>query len=316
MKKSIIKILIALLVFLLVGCGSESTLDKEPVESNGDTQDNTVVVEDNNSVNQDSDSNEENNTTQDEQSLRSNITETVIYNSDDVIVHAKSLVYDGWSGPELLIMVENNTNKNLTVQTRNASINGFMIDPTCSANVAAGKKANDSIGFSDYELEAAGIERISEIEFSLNIFDSDSWDDYAQSDQIILKTDAVDYVQPIDDSGFVAYDKNGITIKAKKLKSSDSIWRTDLYFFIENNTEQDITVQASDVSINGFMVEPFFSSDVMKNKKAFDTIAFLESDLTENGITDIKELELSFHIFDTVSWDAIEDTEPISISFE
>jgi len=85
--------------------------------------------------------------------------------------------------------------------------------------------------------------------------------------------------------------------------------------YIENNTDKAITVQARDVSINDFMVDPVFSCEVISGKKAFDTITFMESDLTDNGITDINDLELKLHIFDTETWDTIKDTDIIKISF-
>ena len=37
--------------------------------------------------------------------------------------------------------------------------------------------------------------------------------------------------------------------------------------------------------------------------------------LTENDIENIEDIELSFHIFDTKSWDTIKDTDTIKITF-
>ena len=37
--------------------------------------------------------------------------------------------------------------------------------------------------------------------------------------------------------------------------------------------------------------------------------------LESNSITDITDVELYFHIFDTESWDTIQDTEVIAMSF-
>ena len=42
----------------------------------------------------------------------------------------------------------------------------------------------------------------------------------------------------------------------------------------------------------------------------------MESDLTDNDITDIKTMELRFHVFDMESWDTLFDSEIVSISFE
>ena len=86
--------------------------------------------------------------------------------------------------------------------------------------------------------------------------------------------------------------------------------------FVENNSDRIIDVQARDVSIDGFMVDPVFSSSVAAGKKRFDTITFFESDLEDNGITDIKEIEMKFHVFDDTTYDTIFDTEIQKISFK
>ena len=207
------------------------------------------------------------------------------------------------------------SSQNIIAQTRNVSVNGLMIDPIFSADVVAGKKTNDKMTIMSSELEFAGITTIKNIEFILHIFNKESWEKIIDSDVIVLTTDATEYVQAFDDSGIVAYDEDGIKIVAKKLNSSDSILGADLYLYIENNSKQDITVQVRDVSVNGFMVDPVFSSKIVHDKKVFDRITFLESDLTDNGITDIKEIELRFHIFDTTSWEKIKNSDIVTISF-
>lgn len=245
------------------------------------------------------------------------IEEQVIYDAGGVRVTAVSLTHDSFWGPAVKVLVENNSDKNITVQARNCSINGLMVEPMFSCDVAAGKKANDTITFMESDLEEAKITLIKDIEFYLHIFDSDSWDEIANSPVIALTTSADPaYVQVFNTGGFVAYENNGVKIIVQKLNSTDSFWGSDVYIYAENNTDSNITIQARDVSINGFMVDPIFSCDIVAGKKAYDTITFFESDLTDNGITDITELEIKFHIFNSDSWDTITDTQAITITFE
>lgn len=313
MKKVLALLLALTLVFSLAGCGSgDITNDKSPAEVSTDSQKQEIKEPEESSETQ----GEEPSTPVVSTSNNASITETVVFDANDIKVTAKALNYDGWMGPELVLLIENNSSQNITVQNRNASINGLMIDPMLSADVAAGKKANETMTIMSSELEQAGIKTIKDIEFILHIFDTETWDEIVDSDVIVISTDATDYVQTFDDSGVVAYDENGVKIVAKTLNSSDSFWGADLYLYIENNTEQDITVQARDVSIDGFMIDPVFSSEIVHGKKAFDSLTFMESDLTDNGITDIKEIELKFHIFDTASWDTIKDTDIVTVSFD
>ena len=62
------------------------------------------------------------------------------------------------------------------------------------------------------------------------------------------------------------------------------------------------------------MVDPIFSADVVSGKTINDTITFMKSDLEDNGIEAIQNIELTFHIFDSDSWDTYLDTEPITVT--
>lgn len=244
------------------------------------------------------------------------IAESVIFEQNGIKVTVKGLETTGLFGPSVKVLIENNSAQNITVQARDSSVNGVMIDTLFSEDVAVGKKANGTITFSSTQLKAASINTLKDIEFSLHIFDSDSWDTIVDTNPICLTTSAdASFVQTYDDSGFVAYNEGGIKVVVKKLSSEDSFWGSEVYLYIENNTTQNITVQVRDVSIDGFMVDPIFSCDIVGGKKAFDSITFLESDLTDNGLTDIKELELKLHIFNADTWNNIHDSDIIKIAF-
>ena len=251
-----------------------------------------------------------------EEPVEAAIQEQIIYDENDIKVTAKALE-ESLLGTGITVLVENNSSRNITVQTRKSSINGLMIETLFSCDVAAGKKANDSIIFYDYELEISGIETIKDMEFSLHIFDTDSWEDIADSDMIVLTTSVDDsFVQEYNTEGLVAYEDEIYKVVVQKLDSDDSFWGSDIFVYIENNGDKNITVQTRDVSINGFMLDPLFSCDIMAGKKAYSTISFFESDLEDNGIADITELEVKFHIFNSDTWNDIFETDAITINFE
>lgn len=60
--------------------------------------------------------------------------------------------------------------KDMTVQTRNESVNGFMVGTYFSCEVCAGKGAVDCIVFSSTELDENNIENFETVEFSFHIF--------------------------------------------------------------------------------------------------------------------------------------------------
>lgn len=92
-------------------------------------------------------------------------------------------------GPEIKVLIENSTSTNYTVQVRDFSANGFMVDTTMSADVNAGKKANDSIGINSWSLEENSISEddMQTFEFSFHIFNSDDWSDGFDTETIIIQ---------------------------------------------------------------------------------------------------------------------------------
>lgn len=244
------------------------------------------------------------------------ISETVLVDEAGVKITAKSLATDGIFGTEIKLLIENNSGKDLTFQCRNASVNGYMVETMMSVDVANGKKANDSLTFMKSALEAYGIEAIADMEISFHIFDMAKFDTYLDTDAVQIKTSIADtFEYTYDDSGELVYEGNGVKIVVKGLAEDDSIFGPSIAVYIENTGDKDVTVQTRDVSINGFMVETIFSCDVAAGKRAVDTITFLESDLEENGITAIEDVELSFHVFDMTNWETIVDTEVVKITF-
>ena len=185
-----------------------------------------------------------------------------------------------------------------------------------SADVASGRKVNSGLIFSNSDLKEAGISTIADMQFCFHIFDANTWDTIIDSRPIDIQTAAAQsYNYTFDDSGVTCYNENGIKIVAKGLAQDSSFFGPSVVVYIENNRSEAITVQVRDVSVNGYMVESMFSPDIAPGKKSIDTITFLGSDLTENGITEISEADMYFHIFDSVSWNAIVDTSPVTLKF-
>lgn len=108
------------------------------------------------------------------------------------------------------------------------------------------------------------------------------------------------------------YKGNGITIKYKGI-SSPYNGITEINLYIENNNSRNLCVQIEDMSINGYVVSGIFSSDIPTGKKINDEITILNSYITKNNISRVKEIDIRFNIFD---WDDYEyriTTDPVRI---
>lgn len=76
--------------------------------------------------------------------------------------------------------------KDMTVQTRDKSVNGFMVGTYFSCDVCAGKSAVDRIVFSSTELDENNIENFETVEFSFHIFKTDDRNTIDDSKPVVL----------------------------------------------------------------------------------------------------------------------------------
>lgn len=152
---------------------------------------------------------------------------------------------------------------------------------------------------------------------SYHITDSDSLLTTIADSEIIKLTASVgpSAVGTFDASGKAVYEGKNIKIVAKELKGNDIVHGPDLCVYIENNSKKNITVIVGDLSVNRFTAGKNFFSVMRQQKKAVDFLSVHQSGLDENEITDIVELELNFHIYNSDRWtNVIADTDRVKIS--
>ena len=211
-KTKLLAVLLCLALFASMALGSGSSDSGEDKEITNVTNPNSEKESDNAQA-------EDNATTEDNAEDTSAVTieEQVLFEGNDIKITATGME-DGLFGTELKLLIENNSSKTVTIQARNSNVNGFMVDTMMSADVAAGKKANDSLTFQTSGLKDCGIETIATMEFSFHIMDAETWEDIVDTDMIIVNTSvASTYVQEVDDSGEVLVEANGVKIVGKGL---------------------------------------------------------------------------------------------------
>lgn len=242
------------------------------------------------------------------------LAETVLFDQDGIRITATGLSTDSLFGPELNLLVENDSAQNIVVQPNYCMVNGYMMDGLLSADVAAGKKANDTLDFLSNALARCGIETITDIELDLVVSDGDSWQTLYETGPVILQTSAAgQYTQTYDDSGEEIYNQNGIRIVAKSV--NDDLFGMGIKFYLENNTDKAVIINADNVSVNGYMMTDLFYSDLAPRSHAVDTLTLLGSELEDNHIDTITDAELSLQITDADYYQTIDSTAPITLHF-
>ena len=307
--KKAVCVLLVLLLFVMMAAASGSSEDKETkaIQDGSEAENNTAKEAENSTVKESETEAEKAAVTIDEQ---------VLFDQENVKVTATEYVVDSIWGDGVKLLVENNSAQNVTVSCRALMVNNYMITDLFSCSVAAGKKANETLNLSSSGLKAAGIDTVGQIEVYFTVYDSDSFDDICNPDMVTIKTSEFDRMDTKpDDSGKELYNEGGIRIVGKYV-DENSFWGAGILLYLENNSGKNVGISCENFSVNGFMLTPYFSSDIYNGKMAIDDITLMSSELEENNITELKDIELSFHIYDLDSYETIKDTGAISFSVE
>lgn len=242
------------------------------------------------------------------------IDEQVLVDQDGIVVTATEYVTDSIWGDGVKLLLENNSDRDVTVGCNALIVNDYMITDLFSSEIAAGKKSNETLYLSSRQLNAAGIENAGKIEIYFHIYDSSTYDPVFDSECVVIQTSEYANMDTTpNDAGTELYNQDGIRIVGKTV-DENSFWGTAVLLYFENNSGKNVGISVDDMSVNGFMMSPFFSTTIYEGKKSIDDITVFSSDLEENGIKTIEEVELKFHIYDADSYSTIADSEPITFT--
>ena len=213
-------------------------------------------------------------------------------------------------GMRIHVLCENTSDRPLLFTWANTSVCGFMYDPFWAEEVAPGKKVNSIIDFDTYALEQLGVESVDEISFTLSVSDSE---EFLNEPAANLACTIYPTGKTAETAVFPAYrhkngetvitQKDGLTFIIESVEDEVSEYYT-LNCYIANSTDRNLLVSWDRVSVNGFMVDPFWASTVSAGKQLVTQIYFLRTDLEAQGIEDVSEIEFTLLAMDADDWDA------------
>lgn len=242
------------------------------------------------------------------------IEEQALYNENGIIITAKEYVTDSIWGDGIQLLIENNSDKSILLGCTALIVNNYMITDLYASEIAAGKKANEVMHLSSTELQAAGIESVGQIEVYFHASNPDTYETIFETGCITIQTSEFANMDTTPaDAGTELYHADGIKIVGKTV-DENSFWGTAILLYCENKSGKNVGISVEEMSINGFMMNPLFSTTLYDGKMSIDDITIFSSDLEDNGIESIDEIELKFHIYDADSFHTIADSDAITFS--
>ena len=243
------------------------------------------------------------------------IEEQVLLDQGGIKITAKEYINDGSLGDGIKLLVENHTDRDYSIGCDALIVNDYMISDLFYSDIAAGKSSNETMDLYSSQLEAAGIDTVGKIEMYFHAYDSDYNYLFQNAYSEIHTSEFENMDTTPNDAGNELYNANGIRIVGKTV-DENSFWGTAILLYCENNSGQNVGISVDDMSINGFMMSPFFSTTVYNGKKSIDDITIFSQDLEDNGIDSIDQVELKFHIYNADSYSTIADSDPITFTAE
>lgn len=233
-----------------------------------------------------------------------------LVSNDDVSVHIVHIEDNAHTGMQLRLQCENKTDRTLLFSWDMVSVCGFMYDPFWAEEVAAGKTANSTVYLDTYELEQMDVASVDEISFTLRVVDSENWMEPPLVEEVCtvyptgLNADSLVLPSRAPTEGQVVLaDNDDLRFVVEWADEADASAYT-VYVYMENKTDRNLMYAWDLVSVNEVMVDPFWAVSVAAGKKACSEVTFYRSELAENGITDVENIEFTLLVSDYDDWEA------------
>ena len=309
-KKKCVALVLCFTLFaaMAIGSGSSDSGNKKDVVSS--TESGTNPANDPSTADTEAKSNTENDANT---ASVPTIEEQVLIDTNGIKITATEYLTDKIWGDGIKLLIENSSDTDYTVGCDALIVNDYMITDLFSSKVAAGKNANETMYLSSSGLKAAGIESVGKVEMYFHASDA-QYNMVFKNEYAEIHTSEFDNMDTTpNDAGTELYSADGIRIVGKTV-DENSFWGSAILLYIENNSGKSVGINVDDMSINGFMITPYFSTTVYDGKKALEDITIMSNQLEENGIESIDNVELKFHIYNSDTYETIADTEPITFS--
>lgn len=309
--KKLLALLLALIMLLsFAACESGSTNDDDDDDKKSSASDSKKDDDDKNKFGDDEGFPE--------------IEEIEVVDNDECIIRITGIEEDEIFGPSMNLYLENKSDDVIySFSIDSSSINGVEASLFLYEDVQPGKKSNVTVRMymMDYEGEDLDIGKFSDIALTFCVRESD---DYS-ADPVALETvhvypygedEAIVYEYEADDDDVVLVDNEYATVIA-----TDFIVPKNAYngfviaMYMENKTDVELLLSSEDDSVNGYMIESYFSQNIQPGNVAIGYMTWDKESLENNDIENVEEIEFILSGLDYGIWEDFFEEE-ISLTIE
>lgn len=297
MKNSKTRFLCLLLSAALLGCGGSSAGSDENETAGNDSEESTETE----------DVKEETAEKPREETAEVTFEELTAVDNDQCSIIIKSIDPDSNWGYTLKAQIENkSTDITYMFSVESAVVNGVKCDPLFAADVAPGKKANEDISFAADSLKKNGITDFTDIELVFRVYDYNDWSAEPAAYETVHvypygEDKATKFVREAASSDQVLVDNDELSIIVTGYEP-DSMWGYSVDLYLVNKTDKSLMFSVEEASVNGFMADPFFATNLTGGKSSFTSMSWSDTTLEENGIESVDEIVFTIRVYDYDNW--------------
>ncbi|MBR3973566.1 MAG: hypothetical protein IKJ99_06410 [Oscillospiraceae bacterium] len=232
--------------------------------------------------------------------------ELILVDNENCSFKITSIEKDHLLGYTLKATLENKTDLELMFTLDGVSVNSFMCDPFWAVTVTPGMKAKEEISFSDSDFDRNGISEVTDITFTLRIYDNNDWmaDSLVEEDFTIYplgEEEVNPFIREPQEGELVLFEDENCAIIVTGF-DPDNIWGYTVNVYLENKTDKNLMFSLDGAAVNGFMCDPFWAEEVAPGKRSNSGISWSSSDFEDNGITELESITLPFRVYDAEDW--------------
>ena len=226
--------------------------------------------------------------------------------NDQCSIQIDSVEDDEIWGFVINVTLENkSSDKTYMFSVDGATVNGVQDDPYFSAEVAAGKKAKESISFSD--LENYGITECTDVMLTFQVYDSDNWESSVVEGETVHvypfgEENAAAFTRESASTDQILVDNDSVTVVLIGTEE-DELWGYTVNFYIINKTDANLMCAIDNASVNDYMADPYFATSILPGAQKFTGASWSGETLQESGVETVEYLDFTLRIY---NWDDLE----------
>ena len=227
----------------------------------------------------------------------------VLLDANGVTVTATGFDND-YFGPVMKLHVVNNTDTTVNIGCDHFVLNGYSAVAYLYITVEAGGETDDVLYLADSSLDLLETEYIGEI--TMQIFASDdNFDEVATGEVLTLRTS--DYDKDWDRSieGTEIFSEDGLTVKLVSVTRGEYWPSTDFTILVENDTDMTLSVEFSNILVNGEDVYAWFYDTVYPGTRSFNVLSIDDDSLAEIGADVMETLEVAIVAYNADTYEEV-----------